>query len=151
MAGHPHSLRLYDVRTASTIHMMRDTDMTGVIVQVEYFVLNQKTFVVERKGEPMSDLIDRAAAIDIVRSECRCGEQMDLIRELKALPSAQPEIILCRDCKYWLPHEQFGYDEDNEEYHDYCAKLVPEDEYYAFRRHADEWCSRAERRTDETD
>ena len=39
----------------------------------------------------MSDLIDRAAAIDIVRSECRCGEQMDLIRELKALPSAQPE------------------------------------------------------------
>ena len=33
--------------------MMQDTDMTGVIVQVEYFVLNQKTFAVERKGEPM--------------------------------------------------------------------------------------------------
>lgn len=28
--------------------------MTGVIVQVEYFVLNQKISVVGRKGEPMS-------------------------------------------------------------------------------------------------
>ena len=39
----------------------------------------------------MSDLIDRAAAIDIVRSECRCGEQTGLIEELKALPSAQTD------------------------------------------------------------
>ena len=52
----------------------------------------------------MSDLIDRAAAIDIVRSECRCGEQMDLIRELKALPSAQPE-------PHWIP----------------CSERLPED------------------------
>ena len=70
----------------------------------------------------MSDLIDRAAAIDIVRSECRCGEQMDLIRELKALPSAQPE-------QRWIPikvrpmdaeerkewSEKIGYDIEYEE------------------------------------
>ena len=96
----------------------------------------------------MADLIDRQAAIDLWERyrPYIATKASEYDTELKKLPSAQPEIILCRDCKYWLPHEQFGYDEDNEEYHDYCAKLVPEDEYYAFRRHADEWCSRAERR-----
>ena len=105
----------------------------------------------------MTNLISRQAAVDAAIEavdEWDGGYNLtraDMIADAinNAVPSAQPEIILCRDCKYWLPHEQFGYDEDNEEYHDYCAKLVPEDEYYAFRRHADEWCSRAERRTDE--
>ena len=61
------------------------------------------------------------------------------------------ELIRCKNCKFWMPHSQFGYDEDNETYHDYCARLVPEDEYYAFYRNADDYCSRAERRTDEQD
>ena len=56
------------------------------------------------------------------------------------------EIIRCKDCKYWLPHSQFGFDEDNEEYHDYCERLVPEDDYYAFTRDADDFCSRAKRK-----
>ena len=98
------------------------------------------------------DAIDAIFPVDPTKSEyaqgIACGAALAKTY-VGQLPSSQPEIILCRDCKYWLPHEQFGYDEDNEEYHDYCAKLVPEDEYYAFRRHADEWCSRAERRTDE--
>ena len=95
------------------------------------------------------DLIERRAAIEVADAVWCVTGDVNVAKvwdQIKDLPSAQPEIILCRDCKYWLPHEQFGYDEDNEEYHDYCAKLVPEDEYYAFRRHADEWCSRAERR-----
>ena len=58
------------------------------------------------------------------------------------------ELIRCKDCKYWLPHSQFGFDEDNEEYHDYCERLVPDDDYYAFTRNADDFCSRAERRTE---
>ena len=56
------------------------------------------------------------------------------------------KLIRCKDCKYWLPHSQFGFDHDNGEYHDYCGRLVPDDEYYAFTRNADEFCSRAERR-----
>ena len=56
-------------------------------------------------------------------------------------------VIRCKDCKHWLPHEQFGFDYDNGEYHNYCALLVPEDDdYYAFTREADEFCSRAERK-----
>lgn len=55
-------------------------------------------------------------------------------------------VVRCKDCKYWLPHSQFGFDEDNEEYHDYCELLVPDDDYYAITRNADDFCSRAERK-----
>lgn len=55
-------------------------------------------------------------------------------------------VIRCKDCKYWLPHAQFGFDEDNNEYHNYCERLVPDDDFYAFTREADEFCSRAERK-----
>ena len=55
-------------------------------------------------------------------------------------------VIQCKDCKYWLPHSQFGFDDDNDEYHDYCELLVPDDTYYAIRRNAYDFCSRAERR-----
>lgn len=55
----------------------------------------------------MGDLIDRQAAIDAVSEACfelrgvfgRCEDA------LKALPSAQPEIIRCKDCKY----REYGY------------------------------------------
>ena len=56
------------------------------------------------------------------------------------------DLVRCKDCKYWLPHSQFGFDEDNEEYHDYCERLVPDDDYYAFTRNADDFCSRAKRK-----
>lgn len=61
------------------------------------------------------------------------------------------EIVRCKDCKYWLPHEQFGYDADNDEYHNYCERLVPDDDYYAFTREADEFCSRAVRKDNGAD
>ena len=63
-----------------------------------------------------------------------------------------PHVTHCKDCKHWLPHEQFGFDYDNGEYHNYCALLVPEDDdYYAFTREADEFCSRAERKDNGAD
>lgn len=74
-----------------------------------------------------------------------------LIDRFISFASAQPEIVRCKECKYWMPHSQLGYDEDNETYHDYCGKLIPEDDYYAFYRDADDYCSRAERKTDEND
>lgn len=68
--------------------------------------------------------------------------------ETEAEARFHDEIVRCKDCKHWMPHSQLGYDEDNETYHDYCKNLIPEDEYYAFYRNADDYCSRAERRTD---
>lgn len=50
------------------------------------------------KGEPM-DLIDRQAAIKIASGYCHPA---NIAKELAKLPSAQPEIIHCRECKYWM-------------------------------------------------
>ena len=57
----------------------------------------------------MSDLISRQAAIDAIKELCEhytptksvtYHPHMDfVIEELKALPSAQPEIIRCKDCR----------------------------------------------------
>lgn len=72
-----------------------------------------------------------------------------IVTEHPDFPYEEPkpqELIRCKDCKYWLPHAQFGFDEDNNEYYNYCELLVPDDDFYAFTREADEFCSRAERK-----
>ena len=73
----------------------------------------------------------------------------DAYAVIQGMPASQQEIIRCKECVHWLPHCQLGFDIDNEEYHDYCGKLIPDDEYYAFYRNADDYCSRAERKSDE--
>ena len=45
----------------------------------------------------MSDLIDRQAAIDQLHQSYNL---LDAERRLEDLPSAQPEIIRCKDCEY---------------------------------------------------
>ena len=100
----------------------------------------------------MSDLISRQAAIDAICSACgmvsdfhKCDwyskdskyQLCEEINSLRRLPSAQPEIIRCKDCKWkdenwrrvsvrWLP----------------CMLIRPGDNWF---------CGCAERRTDETD
>ena len=88
----------------------------------------------------MSDLIDRQAAIDAVQKYkrehgydyyyCAC----DIERDLTELPSAQPEIIRCRDCKHYDPYDSGKA---------FCC-LEGIDGCYP-----DDFCSHAERRTDE--
>ena len=74
------------------------------------------------------DLIDRQAAIDIVTFEC--GEWQGLAyritKQISALPSAQPEIIRCKDCKWKQGSE--------------CVKFAD------VRPFPNDFCSRAERR-----
>ena len=59
---------------------------------------------------------------------------------LKKLPSAQPEIVLCKDCENWIP----GYITDNDDFiPPKCGK------YQQMVWHSsDDYCSLAERRTD---
>ena len=82
----------------------------------------------------MSDLISRQAAIDATWFEPSYTDPLNVLTEvrdrLKALPSAQPEIIRCKDCKYarlttdgsckycdiWFPDEAEYMDGDY-----YCA------------------------------
>lgn len=47
----------------------------------------------------VGDMISRQAAIDAI-----FGRSHDIIKaRLKNLPSVQPEIIRCKDCKYYTP------------------------------------------------
>ena len=92
----------------------------------------------------MGDLISRQAALDAINEICeRCGEgkkyngvmcgacNLDGVADIvEDLPSAQPDIIVCANCKYWICHDKrCGY-------WNHGAKLL-------------EWCCHAERRTDE--
>lgn len=57
----------------------------------------------------MSDLISRAAAIDaLTEMYCKSDEdgyvwiiRGDAWKRIDALPSAQPEIVRCKECRWW--------------------------------------------------
>lgn len=82
----------------------------------------------------MSDLIDRQAAIDALDKRFdsipmeQTVEILQLRKDLRELPSAQPEIIRCKDCEYW--REDHTCRE-----HSLVSPMA-----------ANEFCSRAERR-----
>ena len=98
----------------------------------------------------MSDLISRQAAINVLekilpanplKSEytqgITCGAAL-AIERVKQLPSAQPEIIRCKECKHWIA----GYITDNDDF------IAPKcDKYQQMARHSsNDFCSLAERR-----
>lgn len=58
-------------------------------------------------------------------------------------------VVRCKDCKYWRPHSQCGYDYENGVYGDYCSLLSPEDDFYAIATEANDYCSWGERKNDE--
>ena len=120
----------------------------------------------------MSDLIGRAAAIrknQEVSNGIKFGECPFLIKvntekgshvitdcKLEAflhnLPSAQPEIILCKDCK----HRPIATRADegvlwgfSVEFPDEICPLQCEDGWYNYYPKDDFYCANAERRTDE--
>ena len=107
--------------------------------------------------EPCEDAVSRQAAIDALCSVCGVdcdksefvydGKQEDQIilcpehYALTQLPSVQPEIVRCKDCKHYgcilYSGTQFEYGE--------C--FGHEESQYTFEVKPDDFCSRAERRT----
>ena len=92
----------------------------------------------------MSDLIDRQAAIDALRDyliEKRCPDDGTLTCRLieneviNKLPSAQPEIVRCRKCKWW------ELTPDNTKLPDWHRCRF----YGTIHTRVDEFCSRGER------
>ena len=97
----------------------------------------------------MSDLISKQALLKHIEKIRQKAQMMDDIRRASILmngmylceeavmnqPSAQPEIVRCKDCRYYS---------DDDEYEHWCngfgcpARLTTPDDF----------CSRAERRTD---
>lgn len=52
------------------------------------------------ENRTINDLISRQAAIEaIIKRDANCG--IDSADVLRKLPSAQPEIIRCKDCRHW--------------------------------------------------
>ena len=86
----------------------------------------------------MDDLISRAAAIDAVTDELDMIDHVPqwvfdrLEKRLKQLPSAQPEIIRCSECKYYTT---------------VTAQCEIRGKGLYLIRGLDDFCSRAERRT----
>ena len=77
------------------------------------------------------DAIDRKATLDWLKNEWN-GMITSLFDGIKALPSAQPEIVRCKDCKW---------------FHDIgCAIRIVDD---SDEPSENDYCSFAERRTDE--
>ena len=102
-----------------------------------------KDNLVNKSGDLVNDTISRAAAIEALGEKPKgddewssgCRSQWEWDTEiLKTMPPAQPEIIRCKDCK------QFRRWIDT----DICFCDITESE-----RLDNDFCSRAERRTDE--
>ena len=97
----------------------------------------------------MADLIDRQQAIDTMRmfidslnKDSPAYKSLSIafdrcIIELKKLPSAQPEIIRCKDCKNW---DTTWTNDFSPNYH-YCPMVDGV-------RKEDWFCADAERRTE---
>jgi len=94
----------------------------------------------------MADLIDRQQAIDDLGEEPEVWEDDDeygmgqrsewryIKKILETLPSAQPEIIRCKDCKYWTHIKRTNR---------YWCKT--DDGLFDLNPSPDDFCSRAER------
>ena len=82
---------------------------------------------------PTNDCISRQAAIDVVK-----GIDRYFVKYIEEIPSAQPEIIRCKDCKYMTEH----YDTDGNAPYWTCSEWDSETDYDGF-------CHYAERRTDD--
>lgn len=66
----------------------------------------------------------------------------DAMKEL----SAQPEIIRCKDCKYWMPYDwMFNKIWQSQNINDYSEDEIS-CKYCDMRMKADDFCSRSERR-----
>ena len=71
----------------------------------------------------MSDLISRQAAIDVVK-----GIDRYFVRYIEELPSAQPEIIRCKDCKWKQVSECVRFTEVRPFPNDFCSRAERREE-----------------------
>ena len=94
----------------------------------------------------MNDLIDRQAAIDAL-NKLKIYRPLDsdryvisdCLNKIVNLPSAQPEIIRCKDCRYYKTYQ----------YVNGIRKFLPKCSFNDIYVAEEDFCSQAERRQDE--
>lgn len=97
----------------------------------------------ERTETHACDLIDREAAIEAMSESLKrvFPEHRQIAGKcLKALPSAQPEIIRCAECKWYGRADKRRFYRDMDCLQKHIDTIVPDRDF----------CSKAERRTDES-
>ena len=88
-------------------------------------------FAKAEKGEPMADLIERQAAIDAIEPTLKSilmgnsFKAINVMDKIRDLPSAQPDIVYCCDCRRYHPSfcevwSKFGTVITNE--FDFCSR-----------------------------
>ena len=80
------------------------------------------------------DLISRQAAIDAVRGRFSMPVDNLIVEVISNLPSAQPEIIHCKDCEYYETM--------------YCKMDVWTDDMRIYKAKPNDYCSYAVRKED---
>ena len=94
------------------IYVLKNTALIGAAwigdEKQFYDLLDAVKMAVEAlKRETSDDAIDRQAAIRIASGYCHPA---NVAKELAKLPSVQPDIIACGDCKHYIPHDtRCGY------------------------------------------
>ena len=86
----------------------------------------------------LTAIYDVIAVIQQIKPRSKAIERIE--RGVYSLPSAQPEIIRCKDCRYASPNGVYGCKLERFSIHDNDERL-----------YSDDFCSCAERRTDEAD
>lgn len=113
------------------------------LVEQPIRVLETQPEVDKDTNVPINDTISRQSAIDAVNNIMPTKEGFyepsEVLCELMQVPSAQPEIIMCKDCKH---HRQNDYGDS------WCGHPKGLDEFDLIPT---DFCSRAERRTDGTE
>ena len=95
-------------------------------------------------AEVGTDCISREQAIDLLKQMRKDGDMIpwegkDVFARIRKLPSAQPEIIRCKDCKWYGRADKRRFYRGTDCLNHRIDTIVPDKDY----------CSRAERRTDE--
>lgn len=100
----------------------------------------------------MSDSISRQAAIDGFYEMASDMDHLctvsDYVSFLESLPSAQPEIIQCKDCKH-RPFDSEDTQGFGVEFPDEMCPCQCDDGWYNWRPNDDWFCANAERRDDD--
>lgn len=94
----------------------------------------------------VGELISRQAALDALYHVDEYNSRS--VEAIRNLPSAEPQIIRCKDCKHWIPYDwMFSEEWQSQNIDDY-----PEDDIGCdccdMAMKANDFCSRAERRTE---
>ena len=113
----------------------------------------------EQRGDRMDDLISRQQAIDALNSELTITGRTNaeavmgyvrLVKDrLERLPSAQSEIIYCKDCQHFVRddiEEYMPYGFYNTYFHAFCDKHWDKEKEEYIDVKIDDFCSFAERR-----